>query len=385
MFIARGKAMDKRTMDGNGYVTVVGNPISKEGVFDYLGSQIPGTAPEDANKIFQVYRPAEELASQETIDSFKLMPFIDDHTWLGEEGANPGEMPLSGMTGEQVYWEAPYLKANIRWFSNEMKEALENGKKELSPAYKYDMYAKDGVWNNQPYQYIQRNLRGNHLALVDTGRTGHDIAVMDSAIEDSKMSLEEIIAAIGKMDDVTRAALVAALKASGTEVEVEADPAEPADPIVAVDADPEDPANPATDADVETDPAVDPTKAKDEDPVASKAEDKALIRKLSARVKSLEGKAMDTGTIMKAIGQRNALAERVSVHTGAFACDSMTVEQVAQYGIDKLGLKGVTKGQEISTLNGYLIAMAAAPKSVVAFAQDSATGKSSVGDALDSL
>ena len=72
-----------RTVDGNGYVTVEGNPISKEGVYDYLGSEIPGYTG-NPNDIVKVYRPGVELAKQETIDSFKLMPFIDDHTWLGD-------------------------------------------------------------------------------------------------------------------------------------------------------------------------------------------------------------------------------------------------------------------------------------------------------------
>lgn len=383
MFIANGKAMDKRTMDGNGYVTVEGNPISKEGVYDYLGSQIPGYEG-NPNDIVWVYRPAEELAKQETIDSFKLMPFVDDHTWLGDEGVDPGELPLSGMTGEQVYWEAPYLKSNIRWFSDAMKEALDSGKKELSPGYKYDVYKQNGIFDGKAYTYVQRNLRGNHLALVDTGRTGHDVAVMDSAIGGS-MTLEEILAAIGKMDDVQKAALIAGLKASSVPAGGE--------PVDAIDADPAKPA--ATDADVETDPAkpvVDPAKpatAVDADPAEGKGMDSAaILRRLDAlekENKSLKATAMDSGAIVKMIGQRNELAERVSVHVGAFACDSMTLDQVAAYGIEKLGLKDVAKGSEVATLNGYLSALGAKPKVTVAFAQDKANTKSAVGDAIDQL
>lgn len=365
-----GYAMDKRVIDGNGYVTVTGNPISKEGVFPYLGSEIPGY-PGDPNDIVMVYRPAEELSRQETIDTFKMMPFIDDHKWLGDEGVDPGTMPLSGMTGEQVYWEAPTLKANIRWFSLAMKEALESGKKQLSPAYKFDVYYEPGIFNGQAYTYVQRNLRGNHLALVDTGRTGQDVAVMDSAIGEKKMTLEEIIAALGKLDDVQRAAVVAALQAL----------AKPTDdnPVEEV---------PATDAaETETDPATpaddNPAQAQDEVPDA-KAQD-ALIQKLEARIKQLEGKGMDTGAIMKAIGERNELATRVSVHTGAFACDSMTVDQVAAYGINKLGLKNVPKGQEVATLNGYLTALGEKAPTIVAFAQDSAPKTSTVDKAIDDL
>lgn len=372
-----------RTVDGNGYVTVEGNPISKEGVYDYLGSEIPGYTG-NPNDIVKVYRPGVELAKQETIDSFKLMPFIDDHTWLGDEGTDPGELPLSGMTGEQVYWDPPYLRANIRWFSNDMKDAIDSGKRELSPGYKYDVYHQPGVFEGQPYSYVQTNLRGNHLANVETGRTGKDVAVMDAAPE-KKMTLEEIIAAIGKMDDVQRAALCAAIKAQTPET----------DPAITDDEEP----NPGAtvDEDVETDPAKPNPGALATDAEAEDEEGKAteegkgmdaVIKRLNAlekENKALKANAMDTGAIMKAIGERNALAQRVSVHTGAFACDSMTTLDVAKYGIDKLGLKGVVKGQEIATLSGYLSALDKAPEKTVAFGQDSAPKKSAAGDAIDAL
>lgn len=365
-----------RTVDGNGFVTVEGNPISKEGVYDYLGSEVPGY-PGGPNDIVKVYRPASELSAQETIDSFKLMPFINNHTWLGDEGTDPGELPMSGMTGEQVYWDPPYLRSNIRWFSSEIKDALDSGKLELSPAYKWDVYHKPGVFEGQPYQYVQRNLRGNHLALIDTGRTGEDVKVMDAAPE-KNMSLEEILAAIAKMDDVQKAALIAGLRASGAKVEEEEE--------VKVE----------DEAQVETDPATpDPTKVEDEDPTKAQATDEDQEDKAQAmdamvkRIKQLESqvaKGMDTASVMKAIDERNKLGQRVSKVVGAFAMDAMTIQQVAEYGIKKLGLT-VQKGREVDTLSGYLSAIEAVPEKIVAFAQDSKapTQQSAVGDALKGL
>lgn len=371
--------MDKQIEDANGYITVEGNPISKEGVYDYLGSQIPGTAPEDANKIFKVYRPGSELSKPETIESFKMLPFIDDHTWLGNEGVDPGDLPLSGMTGEKVYWEAPYLKSNIRWYSSDMKEQIAKGKKELSPAYVYDVYDDPGTFEGQPYRFVQRNIRGgNHLALVETGRTGQDVAVMDSAItEESKMSLEEIIAAIGEMDDVTKAALIAAIQAQSVPEAVEVD---------AIDT-----------TDVETDPAVatdEEVVAEDEDPVdevkAEDGEEELLETKamdsLKAEVKALKKqvKAQDTGALLSMLAKRNTLAKRVSVHVGAFAHDSMTPQQVAIYGLKKLGVKA-DKGTEISTLNGVLAGLDKSPKATVSFAMDSAIKPGAISKAIDDL
>lgn len=388
--VRNARAMDResaRKVDLNGWVTIEGNPISKEGVYDYLGSQIPGYTG-DPNDIVKVYRPMEELMRPETIESFKLLPFIDDHTWLGEKGIDAGSLPFTGITGEQVYADAPYLRSNLKMFSEEMKADIIAGKVELSPGYLYDVYLQPGVWNGQPYQYVQRNLRGNHLALVMTGRTGVDVAVMDSANdnpqEKSKMTLEELLAAIAKLDEVGKAALMAGINhMSGGEGELP-NPGEPAPEVPAVDAD--------VPGDGEEKPA--PAAAADADPEdnTGKAMDSAILKRLNAleaenKVLHAQVKGMDSAeTIMKQISERNELAQKVSVHIGAFACDSMTAQQVAAYGLEKLGVKDVAKGSEIAVLNGVL-AVKSQPTQV-AFGMDSAIktpAKNDVTDAINSL
>lgn len=388
--VRNARAMDResaRKVDLNGWVTIEGNPISKEGVYDYLGSQIPGYTG-DPNDIVKVYRPMEELMRPETIESFKLLPFIDDHTWLGEKGIDAGSLPFTGITGEQVYADAPYLRSNLKMFSEEMKADIIAGKVELSPGYLYDVYLQPGVWNGQPYQYVQRNLRGNHLALVMTGRTGVDVAVMDSANdnpqEKSKMTLEELLAAIAKLDEVGKAALMAGINhMSGGEGELP-NPGEPAPEVPAVDAD--------VPGDGEEKPVAAAAADADPEKESAKAMDSAVIKRLNAleaenKALRVQVQGMDSAeTIMKQISERNELAQKVSVHIGAFACDSMTAQQVAAYGLEKLGVKDVAKGSEIAVLNGVL-AVKSQPTQV-AFGMDSAIktpAKNDVTDAINSL
>lgn len=383
------KAQDRsaRVVDDNGWINVEGNPISKVGVFDYLGSEIPG-AP-DPNKIYQVYRPAEELSRPETLESFKLIPFINNHTWLGAEGANPGDVGVDGIVGEKVYFDYPYLKANLRVFSDEMKQELESGRAQLSPAYKYDVEHAPGVFEGQPYQYVQRNLRcGNHLARVDEGRTGPDVAVMDQAINqnsdgDKTMSLEELIAALGKLDAPSIAAVMAALQQMNqtegtTDVVTDEDTT---DTTMATDEDTSEETTTTQDEDTTT-------TASDEDTTEeSKAQD-AKIAALTKRVTDLtkQVKAQDTGALLKELGKRNELASRLTQHIGAFACDSMDTVAVAKYGLAKLGIKGIAAGHEVSALNAALAMKAAQPQTIVAFGQDSAPTKANaVSSAIDDL
>lgn len=375
-----------RVVDDNGWINVEGNPISKVGVFDYLGSEIPG-AP-DPNKTYQVYRSAEELSRPETLESFKLIPFINNHTWLGTEGANPGDVGVDGIVGEKVYFDYPYLKANLRVFTDELKRELESGKTQLSPAYKYDVVPSAGSFEGRSYQYEQRNLRcGNHLACVDEGRTGPDVAVMDQAINqnsdgDKTMTLEELIAALGKLDATSLAAVMAALQQMNQpeQPDVQVEDEDPANPAPAED---ENPAAPKTE---DEDP--DAPKAEDEDPTdAPKAQD-AKIASLTKQVQTLtkQVKAQDTGALLKELGKRNELAQRLTPFVGAFACDSMDTVAVAKYGLAKLGIKDIAAGHEVSALNAALAVKSAQPQTIVAFGQDSAPTKSNaVSSVIDAL
>ena len=130
-----------------------------------------------------MYRPQEELASTETINSFKLMPFVDEHEMLGKDGT-PAETKrdTKGVIGRRVYFEYPYLRGNIKILSNSALNQIEGGKIELSPGYRCVYDFTPGEFNGERYDAIQRHIRANHLALVDEGRTGADVAVQDHSV-----------------------------------------------------------------------------------------------------------------------------------------------------------------------------------------------------------
>ena len=170
--------MTNREQDLNGYITIKSNPITREGVFPYLGNQIGAPVPD---KIYMVYRPAEEINNPETIESFKLVPLVDDHTMIGnsEDGFTPAEEKgVHGSTGERVEFKDGVLYASLRIFSEKLKNLIEKGKKDLSLGYRCRYEKSSGTFAGKAYDYIQRSIRGNHLALVDQARC--DVSVLDS-------------------------------------------------------------------------------------------------------------------------------------------------------------------------------------------------------------
>lgn len=167
-----------KQVDNNGFWSIKNNPISKVGVFPYLGKQIDPTLEPD--KVYMVLRPAEELFNQETLDSFNEnpVPLVDDHTMIGDEYTPPEQKGIDGVV-QNIHQEGDRLVGDISIYSKAMKDKISQGKKDLSMGYFCTYDIEDGEYNGEHYDAIQRNIRSNHVALVDRGRCGHDVRVFD--------------------------------------------------------------------------------------------------------------------------------------------------------------------------------------------------------------
>ena len=169
------------TEDKNGYITIPKNPISKSGVFQYLGKNIsPELEPE---KIYNVWRPEEELNNPETIESFRLTPWIPEHVMLGD-GFTPAEVVgVQGVTGESIEFMGGTLYSKLKLFGDDLKKLIKAGLKELSCGFRCQWVIQSGTFNGQQYDVIQKQIRGNHLASVESARMGSDVRVaMDRAV-----------------------------------------------------------------------------------------------------------------------------------------------------------------------------------------------------------
>ena len=346
-----------REVDTNGWIEIKKNPISKCGVFPYLGSSIPIPGL-DPQKFYNVYRPAEELSDPETIESFKLLPWVDDHEMIGPEWDTAAEEKgVHGVTGEEVYFEEPFLYANLKLFSEKLAKEIEKGKKELSPAYTAKWVVKEGVYNGVNYQIILRKIRGNHLASVREGRTGHEVAVLDhkeilnevSRMEEEKKEIPEFS---GLKDIIARLEAVAE-KLLGAQEKEQAEVSDEND-------------------------AMKKEEKFTEDGKEGKPEEETV--KDEKEEKPKEGKAMDTAEmsrhIFSQIARRDALVKKAIKHekVGVFDASEMTLDETTKYIVKKLGLT-CPKGHESSVLAGYFAAaVTGAPdnfKSVSGSAMDS--------------
>ena len=367
--------MSQRVIDGNGWMYIKKNPISKAGVFPYLGSEIAG-AP-DLNRVYNVLRPPEEL--EKAAETFRLLPIIDEHELLGEKGTSTDDRPPAGFTGETVTYEHPYLYAPLKITSPRLMAEIDDGKIELSPAYFTEYEPSEGVYEGQPYQYIQRISAGNHLALVSRGRTGADVAVLDHqtfAFDTGgqlPMNLEELLAAVAALSEEEKAQLMTALTPAADEEKDETAKDDEVTDIV-------------EEADAVAESAAEAVAAEErgDDVAAVEAAVEAVENAeavLEAAEELQEKIAQDAmHKAVKHIDARNAMAARVKPFIGAVPVTAMdSAESIAAYACKKFGVKH-GKGQATAVITGYLHGRK--PASEKSVAQDKAvvsTHKPQVG------
>ena len=122
-----------------------------------------------------VYRPEEEVFAPECIASFEGMPVTNDHPTDGVTVENARALQRGHAhnvrrgSGE----ESDLLLADLIITDPGLIEAiLHGGKREISCGYTYELCEENG-------QFIQRKIRGNHVAVVDAGRAGARVSIKD--------------------------------------------------------------------------------------------------------------------------------------------------------------------------------------------------------------
>lgn len=370
--IEAAAAMDLREYDTNGWFEVMDNPLSTVGVYSYGGKSIGGDA--DPDKMYRVLRPADELGSAECVNSFRLLPWIDNHVMLGSEdsGLTPAEQKgVQGVIGENVYFNdgvvPPTLYGNLKVFSEAMANLIGNGKVELSCGYRCRYEKAPGVFNGEAYDYVQRDIRGNHLALVENGRMGPKVAVLDHLVftvdqqelhmadkakddekggESGEMTLAQaqehlakIMPVIAKMQELIGAGGAAA----GSE---------------AVEDDDDDDAAGLDGKGKDEDEKKEAKDGKGKDAKDAKGKDEKEDDDDKDDKKAEDGKSgMDAAAIARRVEQnivaKQKLYAQLSPHIGAFDHAEMGVGKMAKYGCKQLGLTP-PKGQSFTFLQAYL-------------------------------
>lgn len=171
-------SLSSRRIDEDGRLHVFPTNISKANVCPYRGSEIPGSEALnlDPNKIYMLLRDPNELAKAAA--TFNNVPLLTKHVPVNVD--EPMPHLVVGSTGTDATFNSPYLvNSLVVWDAGAIAGIEHNQQKELSCAYRYEADMVIGEFEGTKYDGVMRNIRANHVALVESGRAGSDVVVGD--------------------------------------------------------------------------------------------------------------------------------------------------------------------------------------------------------------
>lgn len=163
--------LSARTVTEEGYLETLSN-IARTGVQDYrayeLGLDADGM---DPMKVIRLHRPPEEVFNPASMASFEGKPVTLGHpdepvTSENWSGLAMGEVIKIRRTGDM-------LAGKVIIKARSAIDAVEAGTVELSNGYSFKLDMTAGrTPDGKEYDGVQRQIRGNHVALVEAARCG---------------------------------------------------------------------------------------------------------------------------------------------------------------------------------------------------------------------
>ena len=167
----------ERSYTDEGFLLVPAR-ISRSGVQEYIAAEM-GLQDRDPTDIIKVYRPEEEVFSEESLSSFANKPVTNNHPPELINTDNAKEFTV-GHAGPSVVRDGSFSKTELYIIDSKSISDIESGKVELSNGYTADIDWTPGVSpDGEQYDAVQRNIKGNHIAIVERGRAGRDCRVAD--------------------------------------------------------------------------------------------------------------------------------------------------------------------------------------------------------------
>jgi hypothetical protein len=133
-------------------------------------------------------RLPEEVFDGQSLNTLKMKPITNDHPieLVTPENITPLQVGMTGSAVSSTTQQRDYdgwteqnkltdgfhLAVDVSITEKQAIAAVQAGKTALSCGYTCDLEPKAGVWCGVPYDYIQRNIRYNHVAIVDAARAG---------------------------------------------------------------------------------------------------------------------------------------------------------------------------------------------------------------------
>lgn len=164
----------RRTEDG--YLIATAKSV-RTGIQLYAGSEV-GMADK---AVVRVYRPPEEVFADASLQSFSHAPVTNNHPAEQVTADNWSALAV-GEVSTAAKKDGEWVHLPLVLKDASAIQAVESGKRELSAGYNCTLDWTPGTTpSGETYDAVQRDIKINHLALVDRARAGSQARIGDGA------------------------------------------------------------------------------------------------------------------------------------------------------------------------------------------------------------
>ncbi|MDX0518725.1 DUF2213 domain-containing protein [Sinorhizobium medicae] len=164
----------RRTADG---YLVADVRTARTGIQLYAGHEVG--KPEMAT--VKVYRPEDQVFDKASLGSYAHKPVTSDHPDEAVTADNWKALSV-GQIGDEVARDGEFVRIPLIVMDGATIGEIEGGKRELSAGYTCDLAWEPGTTPaGEKYDAIQKDIRINHVAIVQRGRAGSEARIGDGA------------------------------------------------------------------------------------------------------------------------------------------------------------------------------------------------------------
>ncbi|MDW9843599.1 DUF2213 domain-containing protein [Sinorhizobium meliloti] len=164
----------RRTADG---YLVADVRTARTGIQLYAGHEVG--KPE--MHVVKVYRPEAQVFDKASLGSYAHKPVTNDHPDEAVTADNWKALSV-GQIGDEVARDGEFVRVPLVVMDGATISEIEGGKRELSAGYTCDLAWEPGTTpTGEKYDAIQKDIRINHVAIVQRGRAGSEARIGDGA------------------------------------------------------------------------------------------------------------------------------------------------------------------------------------------------------------
>ena len=190
------KDFSKYIDEDTGFMHING-VIARTGIQEYLGIELGDS--ENPMKVYNVYRPKQEVLNPKSLDTYINATVTDEHPKSFVTADNIMQLQKGSSANYEVFSKdgIDYVKAKLVITDKNLIKKIQDGKVEISAGYSQNLVQEDGEFMGTPYQFKQTDIKINHIAIVDSGRCGNGCKIGDekyAKIDNENQNKDKVMA-----------------------------------------------------------------------------------------------------------------------------------------------------------------------------------------------